>query len=69
VLQFAFALVLFGIYLRITTLDYWFLDSVLPIATRWLDFSLLSSAVVLLASALLPSTEPNGRRSSGEPER
>jgi len=65
-LQLAAAIALFGIFLRITTLDYWFIDSVLPIATRWLDFAVLSSAFVLLASALLPAAEQPGSRSSGE---
>jgi hypothetical protein len=53
--QFTLALALLGTFLWITSLDYWFIDSVLPIASGWIDFAMLLAALVLAASAALPT--------------
>lgn len=44
-----------ALYLWIMSLDYWFIDSVLPIAGGWLNYVDLYAAFVLAASALFPS--------------
>lgn len=42
----------------ISMLDYWFLDSVLPIASPWINFTLLLSGIVLAVTALCPLRKP-----------
>jgi CubicO group peptidase (beta-lactamase class C family) len=53
--QFTAAGALIGLFLWTASLDYWFIDSVLPIASGWLDFVMLLGALVLAASAALPA--------------
>jgi hypothetical protein len=52
--QYAVAFLLFSVFLRIMTLEYWFINSVLPIASHWLNFTILSAAFVVIVSAVFP---------------
>lgn len=54
-LQGFFAVLCAVLFLWIMSLDYWFMDSVLPIAGGWLNFVDLYAAFVLAGSALFPS--------------
>ncbi|MFW6360667.1 MAG: serine hydrolase domain-containing protein [Spirochaetota bacterium] len=47
-------ILLAGAFIWIKSLDYWFIDSVLPIATHWINFMLLAAAIVLLVTTLFP---------------
>jgi hypothetical protein len=53
-LQCAIALALLALVLWIASLDYWFIDSVLPIASGWINGAMLLAAAVLAASAVVP---------------
>ena len=48
-------------FIWIMSLDYWFIDSVLPIATHWINALLLAAALVLAASALCPHSARNAK--------
>ncbi len=50
--QFLLSLLLLGVFLWVSSLEYWFIDSVLPIASSRLNFSILFASLVLLASAV-----------------
>ncbi len=47
-------ILLAGAFIWIQSLDYWFIDSVLPIATHWINSMLLAAAIVLLVTTLFP---------------
>lgn len=64
IVQFMSALVLGALFIRVVSLDYWFIDSVLPIATHWLNGAVLSLSVVLLVSALFPLEQDAPRERS-----
>ena len=53
-IQAAAGILLASAYIWIKSLDYWFIDSVLPIATHWINGMLLLAAGVLFTSALVP---------------
>lgn len=56
-IELLFALLLIGLFLWVFSLDYWFIDSVLPIASTWLTFIDLAGGLMLLASALCPKRQ------------
>ena len=62
--QFLLSLLLLGAFLWVISLDYWFIDSVLPIASSRLNFSVLFASLVLLASAVLPKQRDEHRGDS-----
>jgi len=55
--QLTAAFIFLGAFLGIQSLEYWFIDSVLPVATNWIDFTLLLAAGVLGAGFFLPREE------------
>lgn len=54
-------ILLAAVFIWIMRLDYWFIDSVLPIATHWINFVLLAAALVLAASALCTHSARNAK--------
>ena len=57
-------ILLAAVFIWIKSLDYWFIDSVLPIATHWINFLLLAAALVLLVSTMFPQ-EMQTRQQAG----
>ena len=57
IIAFVLFAVLTGGFILVSSLPYFFLFSVVPIASAWLMYVLAASALVLLLSALLPRVE------------
>ncbi len=55
------SLALGALLVRVIRLEYFFIDSVFPIASGWLKLTVLAATVILMISALLPRTGVSNR--------
>ncbi len=56
VIEAGLSLVMAAVLAWIAGMEYFFINSVFPIASTWLGWTLLATAVILMASALIPRT-------------